>query len=31
MTDRLYLLNPDWFDDEGGPWYCPPGAGSKAF
>ena len=26
MADRLYLLNPDWFDDEGGPWFCPPGA-----
>ena len=26
MADRLYLLNPDWFDDLGGPWYCPPGA-----
>lgn len=26
MTDRLFLLNPDWFDDEGGPWFCPPGA-----
>jgi len=26
MTDRLYLLNADWFDDQGGPWYCPPGA-----
>ena len=26
MADRLYLLNPDWFDDQGGPWYCPPGA-----
>lgn len=26
MTDRLFLLNPDWYDDVGGPWYCPPGA-----
>ena len=26
MTDRLYLLNPDWHDDAGGPWFCPPGA-----
>lgn len=26
MTDRLFLLNPGWFDDQGGPWYCPPGA-----
>lgn len=26
MTDRLFLLNPDWFDDHGGPWFCPPGA-----
>ena len=26
MTDRLYLLNPDWHDDQGGPWFCPPGA-----
>lgn len=26
MADRLFLLNPDWFDDQGGPWYCPPGA-----
>ncbi|KQW83852.1 DUF3088 family protein [Brevundimonas sp. Root1279] len=26
MTDRLFLLNPDWFDAEGGPWYCPAGA-----
>ncbi|WP_409021017.1 DUF3088 family protein [Brevundimonas vesicularis] len=26
MADRLYLLNPDWFDDGGGPWFCPPGA-----
>jgi hypothetical protein len=26
MADRLYLLNPDWFDDQGGPWFCPPGA-----
>ena len=26
MTDRLLLLNPGWFDDQGGPWYCPPGA-----
>ena len=26
MTDRLFLLNPGWTDDQGGPWYCPPGA-----
>ena len=26
MADRLYLLNADWFDDQGGPWFCPPGA-----
>ncbi|MFA4892607.1 DUF3088 family protein [Brevundimonas sp.] len=26
MTDRLYLLNPGWHDDAGGPWYCPAGA-----
>lgn len=26
MTDRLYLIDPDWFDDAGGPWFCPPGA-----
>lgn len=26
MTDRLYLLNPDWHDEQGGPWFCPPGA-----
>jgi len=26
MADRLYLLNPGWFDDQGGPWFCPPGA-----
>ena len=26
MTDRLLLLNPDWRDDEGGPWFCPAGA-----
>ena len=26
MTDRLFLLNPDWTDDQGGPWYCPAGA-----
>lgn len=26
MADRLYLLNPDWHDDQGGPWFCPPGA-----
>ena len=26
MTDRLFLLNPGWTDDEGGPWYCPAGA-----
>ena len=26
MTDRLFLLNPGWTDDHGGPWYCPAGA-----
>ena len=26
MTDRLFLLNPDWHDDAGGPWFCPAGA-----
>lgn len=26
MTDRLFLLNPGWHDDAGGPWYCPAGA-----
>lgn len=26
MTDRLYLLNPGWRDEDGGPWFCPPGA-----
>ena len=26
MTDHLFLLNPDWHDDEGGPWFCPAGA-----
>ena len=26
MTDRLFLLNPGWTDDLGGPWYCPAGA-----
>ncbi|HEY0926072.1 DUF3088 family protein [Brevundimonas sp.] len=26
MTDRLYLLNADWHDDAGGPWFCPAGA-----
>jgi hypothetical protein len=26
MTDRLFLINPDWHDAEGGPWYCPAGA-----
>lgn len=26
MTDRLFLINPGWTDDEGGPWYCPAGA-----
>lgn len=26
MTERLFLLNPDWHDDAGGPWFCPPGA-----
>lgn len=26
MTDRLYVLKPDWRDDQGGPWFCPAGA-----
>ena len=26
MTDRLFLINPHWTDDEGGPWFCPAGA-----
>jgi hypothetical protein len=26
MTDRLFLVNPDWHDDQGGPWFCPAGA-----
>lgn len=26
MTDRLFLVNPDWHDEAGGPWYCPAGA-----
>ena len=26
MRDRLFLVNPDWYDDAGGPWYCPAGA-----
>lgn len=26
MTDRLYLVNPGWTDEHGGPWYCPAGA-----
>ena len=26
MTDRLFVLNPGWTDDLGGPWYCPAGA-----
>lgn len=26
MTDRLFLVNPGWTDDLGGPWYCPAGA-----
>ena len=26
MTDRLFLVNPGWTDDAGGPWYCPAGA-----
>jgi hypothetical protein len=26
MTDQLFLVNPDWRDDLGGPWYCPAGA-----
>jgi len=26
MTDRLFLLNPDWHDAQGGPWFCPAGA-----
>lgn len=26
MAERLFLLNPDWRDDQGGPWFCPGGA-----
>ena len=26
MTDRLFVLNPHWTDDEGGPWFYPAGA-----
>ena len=26
MTEQLFLLNPDWHDDQGGPWFCPAGA-----
>lgn len=26
MAERLFLLNPDWRDDQGGPWFCPAGA-----
>jgi hypothetical protein len=26
VTDRLFLLHPDWTDDLGGPWFCPAGA-----
>ena len=26
MTDQLLLLNPDWHDDQGGPWFCPAGS-----
>lgn len=26
MVERLFLLNPDWRDDQGGPWFCPAGA-----
>jgi hypothetical protein len=26
MTDRLFLINPGWRDDQGGPWFCPAGA-----
>jgi hypothetical protein len=26
MTDRLFLIDPDWHDDLGGPWFCPAGA-----
>ena len=26
MTERLFLLNPNWHDDQGGPWFCPAGA-----
>jgi hypothetical protein len=26
MAEKLFLLNPGWTDDQGGPWYCPAGA-----
>lgn len=26
MTDRLFLINPHWTDDQGGPWFCPAGS-----
>ena len=26
MTDRLFLINPGWHDDQGGPWFCPAGS-----
>ena len=26
MAEPLFLINPDWHDAHGGPWYCPPGA-----
>ncbi|HYD26992.1 DUF3088 family protein [Brevundimonas sp.] len=26
MTDRLFLIDPSWHDDLGGPWFCPAGA-----
>lgn len=26
MSDKLFLINPHWTDDQGGPWYCPAGA-----
>jgi len=26
MAERLFLINPDWHDDEGGPWFCPAGS-----